>query len=80
MKAKEMNLKQFVKRHWRTYEECAFDLGVNRNTIYNYVNTNPTGILRHTHALIEKDNVEALLLFDAVAKTMEQLNENRKRG
>ena len=79
MKTEAMNLKEFIQHHWKSYEQCAFDLGVTKTTIYNYVNTNPTGILRHTRAVVEKDNIEPLLLFDAVAETVEQINENRPK-
>ena len=79
MKTKAMNLKEFIHHHWKSYGNCAFDLGVTKMTIYNYVTTNPTGILRHTLAVVEKDNIEPLLLFDAVAETLEQINENRPK-
>jgi len=63
--------------HWVNYEHCAFELGVSYRTIYNYVNTNPTGILKHTAAVVQKDNIEPLTLFDAVAISIEEMNENR---
>jgi len=34
-------------------------------------------MLKHTAAVVQKDNVEPLTLFDAVAISIEQMNENR---
>jgi len=75
-----MNLKEFIQTHWANYDQCAFDLGVSHRTIVNYVHTNPTGILKHTAAVVQKDNVEPLTLFDAVAISIEQMNENRAKA
>ena len=72
-----MNLKEFIKTHWVNYDQCAFDLGVSHRTIVNWVHNNPTGILKHTAAVVQKENVEPLTLFDAVAISIEQMNENR---
>jgi hypothetical protein len=72
-----MNLKQFIKSHWKNYNDCANELGVSYRTIVNYVHNNPTGILKHTAVVTQKENVEPLTLFDAVACTMEEKNENR---
>ena len=75
-----MNLKEFIQTHWANYDQCAFDLGVSHRTIVNYVHTNPTGILKHTAAVVQKDNVEPLTLFDAVAISLDQMNQNRVKA
>jgi len=74
-----MNLREFIKRHYTTIERCAVELDVSRRTIENYCFRNPSGILKHSGQIIQLEGVEPLQLFDAVAASMEQINENRKQ-
>ena len=50
---------------------------MSRRTIENYCFRNPSGILKHSGQIIQLDDVEPLQLFDAVAETIEQINENQ---
>ena len=75
-----MNLRQFIKQHYKTVDRCADDLGVTRRTVENYCFRNPSGILKHSGQIIQLEGVEPLQLFDAVAASMEQINENRNRN
>lgn len=74
-----MNLRQFIKQHYKTVDKCADDLGVTRRTVENYCFRNPSGILKHSGQIIQLEGVEPLQLFDAVAASMEQINENRPK-
>ena len=79
LKQNTMNLREFIKRHYTTIERCAVELDVSRRTIENYCFRNPSGILKHSGQIIQLDEVEPLQLFDAVAETIEQINEKRSR-
>ena len=51
---------------------------MSRRTIENWIDfRNPSGILKHSGQIIQlaMQNVEPLQLFDAVAETIEQINE-----
>lgn len=73
------NLKEFIKEHFESVEACADVLDVSRRTVENYIYVNPCGILKHSGKIIQHKEVNPLELFDAVAETMEQINENRPR-
>jgi hypothetical protein len=76
-----MNLKQYIKTHWQSDENAAADLGVSLRTIKNWTSVNPSGILKHTGQIIHRVNAfELLELFDAVAQSMEQINEQRAKA
>lgn len=77
MKSKQsiMNLRDFIRQHYTTIERCAVELDVSRRTIENYCYRNPSGILKHSGQIIQLDDVEPLQLFDAVAETIEEINE-----
>jgi hypothetical protein len=74
-----INLRQFIRQLWESDQHAADDLGVSLRTIKNWMAVNPTGILKHSTWIVQKQNVEPLELFDAVAKTMEQIHEGRPR-
>ena len=72
-----MNLKQYIKTHWQSDEKAAADLGVSLRTIKNWTSVNPSGILKHSGKIMQRKGIEVLDLFDAVAQSMEQINESR---
>jgi len=72
-----MNLKQYIKTHWQSDEKAAADLGVSLRTIKNWTSVNPSGILKHSGKIMQRKGIEVLELFDAVAQSMEQINESR---
>ena len=73
------NLKQFLKVHFDNLDEAADVLDVSRRTVENYIYVNPCGILKHSAKFVQRKVVNPLDLFDAVAETMEQLNEKRAK-
>mgnify|MGYP002260684117 FL=1 len=74
-----MNVRQFIQEHWESDQHAADDLGVSLRTIRYWKAQNPTGILKHSGHIIQMAGVEPLQLFDAVAASMEQINENRPK-
>ncbi len=74
-----MNLKQFIKQHFESLDEAADVLDVSRRTVENYIYVNPSGILKHSAKFVQRKDVNPLELFDAVAETMEQLNETKTK-
>jgi len=78
-KPSTMNLKEFIRQQWESDQHAADDLGVSLRTIKNWMALNPTGILKHSTQIVAMQKVEPLQLFDAVAETIEQINEKRKR-
>ena len=74
-----MNVREFIRQQWASDQQAADDLGVTRRTVENYCFRNPSGILKHSGQIIQLDGVEPLQLFDAVAASMEQINENRPK-
>lgn len=72
-----MNLKEFIKTHFENLDEAADVLDVSRRTVENYIYVNPCGILKHSAKFVQRKGVNPLELFDAVAETMEQLNEKK---
>ena len=77
LKLNMMNVREFIRQQWASDQHAADDLGVSLRTIKNWMAVNPTGILKHSGHIIQMDGVEPLQLFDAVATSMEQINENR---
>ena len=71
------NLKQFLQQHFESLDHCAASLDVSRRTVENYIYANPTGILRHSAKIVQVKDVNPLDLFDAVSKSMEEINENQ---
>ena len=69
------NLKQFIKEHFESVDHCAEVLDVSRRTVENYMYVNPCGILKHSAKFVQRKDVNPLDLFDAVAESMEQINE-----
>lgn len=79
LKLNMMNVREFIRQEWASDQHAADDLGVSLRTIKNWMAVNPTGILKHSGHIIQMDGVEPLQLFDAVAETIEQINEKRPR-
>ena len=73
------NLKEFLNVHFANLDEAADVLDVSRRTVENYIYVNPCGILKHSAKFVQRKDVNPLDLFDAVAETMEQLNEKRSK-
>lgn len=73
------NLKQFIKHHFENLDEAADVLDVSRRTVENYIYVNPCGILKHSAKFVQRKDVNPLDLFDAVAESMEQLNETKAK-
>ena len=73
------NLKQFLRVHFENLDEAADVLDVSRRTVENYIYVNPCGILKHSAKFVQRKGVNPLELFDAVAETMEQLNEAKAK-
>ena len=69
------NLKEFIKDNFDSIDECADVLDVSRRTVENYIYVNPCGILKQSAKFVQRKDVNPLDLFDAVAETMEQINE-----
>jgi hypothetical protein len=74
-----MNLKQFLKHHFANLDEAADVMDVSRRTVENYIYVNPCGILKHSAKFVQRKDVNPLELFDAVAESMEQLNEAKTK-
>ena len=75
-----MNLKDFLKQHFESLDEAADMMDVSRRTVENYIYVNPCGILKHSAKFVQRKDVNPLDLFDAVAESMEQINENRPKN
>lgn len=75
-----MNLKQYIKANWQSDENAAADLGVSLRTIKNWTSVNPSGILKHSGQIVKRQDMEVLELFDAVARSIEQINEQRAKA
>jgi len=74
-----MNLKQFLKHHFENLDEAAEVMDVSRRTVENYIYVNPCGILKHSAKFVQRKDVNPLDLFDAVAESMEQINETKAK-
>lgn len=70
-----MNLKDFLKEHFESLDDAAEMMDVSRRTVENYIYVNPCGILKHSAKFVRRKEVNPLDLFDAVAESMEQINE-----
>ena len=75
-----MNLKEYIKANWQSDENAAADLGVSLRTIKNWTSVNPSGILKHSGQIVKRQDMEVLELFDAVARSIEQINEQRAKA
>lgn len=73
------NLKEFINTHFDNLDEAADVLDVSRRTVENYIYVNPCGILKHSAKFVQRKGVNPLDLFDAVAESMEQINEKKAR-
>jgi hypothetical protein len=74
------NLKQFLNTHFDNLDEAADLLDVSRRTVENYIYVNPCGILKHSAKFVQRKGVNPLDLFDAVAESMEQINEKKAKA
>lgn len=70
-----MNLKQFLAKYFENLDEAADMMDVTRRTVENYIYVNPCGILKHSAKFVQRKELNPLELFDAVAESMEQINE-----
>ena len=73
------NLKEFINTHFDNLDEAADVLDVSRRTVENYIYVNPCGILKHSAKFVQRKGVNPLDLFDAVAESMEQINEKKAK-
>ena len=71
----QMNLKQFLAKYFENLDEAADMMDVTRRTVENYIYVNPCGILKHSAKFVQRKELNPLELFDAVAESMEQINE-----
>ena len=73
-------MKEYIKANWQSDENAAADLGVSLRTIKNWTSVNPSGILKHSGQIVKRQDMEVLELFDAVARSIEQINEQRAKA
>jgi len=74
-----MNLKQFLAKYFENLDEAADMMDVTRRTVENYIYVNPCGILKHSAKFVQRKELNPLELFDAVAESMEQINESKAK-
>ena len=48
---------KFISKHWGGPAPCARDLGVTRQTVVNWMTSNPRGILKHAPEIVARHNV-----------------------
>jgi len=75
----QMNLKQFLAKYFENLDEAADMMDVTRRTVENYIYVNPCGILKHSAKFVQRKELNPLELFDAVAESMEQINESKAK-
>ena len=75
----QMNLKQFLAKYFENLDEAADMMDVTRRTVENYIYVNPCGILKHSAKFVQRKELNPLELFDAVAESMEQINEAKAK-
>lgn len=74
-----MNLKEFLAKYFENLDEAADMMDVTRRTVENYIYVNPCGILKHSAKFVQRKELNPLELFDAVAESMEQINESKAK-
>ena len=55
-------MKGYIKKHFGTQKNCAEELGVTPQTVYNWVNINPRGILRYAPEILRTKDTTWLQL------------------
>lgn len=75
----QMNLKEFLAKYFENLDEAADMMDVTRRTVENYIYVNPCGILKHSAKFVQRKELNPLELFDAVAESMEQINESKAK-
>jgi len=75
-----MNLKEFLAKYFENLDEAADMMDVTRRTVENYIYVNPCGILKHSAKFVQRKELNPLELFDAVAESMEQINESKAKN
>lgn len=68
-------MKEFIKKHWGTYNECAEHLGVTRSTVSNWIHKNPRGILKHAKEIVETKNTTYLQIHGEVEFREHEIHE-----
>ena len=76
----QMNLKEFLAKYFENLDEAADMMDVTRRTVENYIYVNPCGILKHSAKFVQRKELNPLELFDAVAESMEQINESKAKN
>jgi len=59
-------MRDFIKKHWGTNKKCAEELGVDPNTVTNWIKRNPRGILKHAPEIVATKNITHLQLHGEV--------------
>lgn len=52
----QSELAKFIAKHFDTVDGCAEQLGVTSQTVYNWMNKNPRGMLKHAPEIVQRKN------------------------
>lgn len=55
-------MKSYIQKHFKTITACAAELGVTTQTVQNWIQRNPRGILKHAPEIIAKKDTTYLQL------------------